>query len=410
MHFTVIGINHHIAPIAIREKVHFSETDIIDVSDRLCREDTTELTVLSTCNRSELYLVRQGSPFTREEGVSFFEHFFHLSHLGEYLFCLEGLDALIHLMKVTCGLDSLVIGEDQILGQVRDAHRTAMNLGTSKKILNRFFREAVTLAKKIKTETEASDQPLSIAYIGVKKIAEQLDLSSVPALVIGMGKMGRLAMEYLLDQGARVSISNRTYSNSLLIKEKHPELTVVPYEQLEEAISRSAVIISATASPHTILTPDHFKDIAEKKYVMDLSLPRDVHPAVRELEHVSLYDIDSLESISQENLARRQRLLEAYVQDMRLLSLELLDWLNLVQLDPIMKGLNERCDEIASDTLDYIFRKTALSHSQKMKVEKVVRSALKKAAREPVLYIKKADISAEDRTTALRVLEGVYGL
>lgn len=410
MHFSVIGINHHITPIEIREKVHFSETQIIEASELLQEDNYIEFIILSTCNRSEVYFIRQKEPFSKEAGISFYQEFFKQKDLSPYFFYKEGKQALDHLLHVTTGMDSLVIGEDQILGQVREAHQTAMELGTSSKVLNKIFREAITLSKRIKTETNVSDQPLSIAYIGVKKVGQEIDLSRSISLVIGMGNMGRLAMEHLLEEGSHVIVSNRTLANSLLVKEKHPNIEIVDYEDLKGAIERAQVIISATSSPHTILHKDDFNGLGQQKYVMDLSLPRDVHQNVASLSNVHLFDIDSLQNISQANLHEKKRILSQYEFEMDQLSKGLLRWIQQAKLDPIMKSINERCDQIAQETLDYIFRKTDLNHSQKRKVDKIVRNALKKVAREPILYVKEGKISEGDRNIALQVLKEVYKL
>lgn len=410
MHFNVIGINHHITPIEIREKVHFSETQIIEASELLQKDNIIEFAILSTCNRSEVYILTKGSTFTKEDGLNFYRDFFQVENLSDYMFYKKDHEAIKHLFRVSCGMDSLVVGEDQILGQVKEAHQTAMEIGTSKKILNKIFREAVTLAKKIKTETHISDQPLSIAYIGVKKIAQEIPLSTSTALIIGMGNMGRLAMTHLLEEGAKIIISNRTLANSQAVKQDHPEVEIVDYQNLSQAIQKAQVIISATSSPHTILIKDDFKDSLEHKYVMDLSLPRDVHENVAQVKNVSLFDIDHLQTISHENLQIKKNILSNYEPQVDDLTRDLLVWIRHAKVDPIMKGLNERCDEIAQETLDYIFRKTDLNHSQKMKVDKIVRNALKKVAREPVLYVKEGNISETDRDIALNVLKEVYDL
>lgn len=410
MHFSVIGINHHITPIEIREKVHFSETQIIEATNLLQEGNTNEVVILSTCNRSEIYIVSKGRSFTHQEGLDFYQDFFKVENLDQFLFYKEDHEALVHLLKVTAGMDSLVIGEDQILGQVREAHQTAMDLGSSSKILNKIFRESITLAKRIKTETDVSDKPLSIAYIGVKKVSERINLDQSKALVIGMGNMGRLAMKHLLEEGAQIIISNRTLSNSWLVKEEYPEVEVVEYERLGQVIQDVQVIVSATSSPHTILVKDDFCHNCGHKYVMDLSLPRDVHENVSLLENVTLYDIDSLQDISNENLMEKENILKTYIPEIESLSQDLLLWIQQAKIDPIMKGINERCDEIAQETLDYIFRKTDLNHSQKKKVDRIVRNALKKVAREPVLYVKEGNFSERDRNIALDVLKEVYDL
>lgn len=408
MKFCVVGINHHIAPIDIRERVHFKETDIIEATDILLSESIEELVILSTCNRSEIYFLTYNMDSDMKKVKKFYEEFFDISDLDSYVIEKYSDDALEHLFNVTVGLDSLVIGEDQILGQVRDAHMTSMDIGASKKDMNKIFREAITLAKQIKTETDISDQPISISYIGVKKIDEVLGLKGKKAMIIGLGNMGRLALNHLIELDTQIYVTNRTLENSLKVQREfeNEDIEVIPFEDMNSMISEMDVLISATSSPHVIITKENIHKRNKPLYIMDLSLPRDISPDVAEIEDVVLYDIDSLQSLSEKSLNEKKRILDSYRDEIKKKVMELQNWSLNSKVDPIMKNLNERCDKIADDTLNYIFRKTDMNHSEQLKVEKIVRSALKKVLREPLLSIKEIGDNAK-KETVIKILDEV---
>lgn len=408
MKFCVVGINHHIAPIDVRERVHFKETDIIEATDILLSESIEELVILSTCNRSEIYFLTYNMDSDMKKVKKFYEEFFDISDLDSYVIEKYSDDALEHLFNVTVGLDSLVIGEDQILGQVRDAHMTSMDIGASKKDMNKIFREAITLAKQIKTETDISDQPISISYIGVKKIDEVLGLKGKKAMLIGLGNMGRLALNHLIELDTQIYVTNRTLENSLKVQREfeNEDIEVIPFEDMNSMISEMDVLISATSSPHVIITKENINTRNKPLYIMDLSLPRDISPEVTEIENIILYDIDSLQSLSEKSLNEKKKILESYRDEIKKKVMELQNWSLNSKVDPIMKNLNERCDKIADDTLNYIFRKTDMNHSEQMKVEKIVRSALKKVLREPLLSIKEIGDNAK-KEAVIKILDEV---
>lgn len=408
MKFCLVGINHHVAPIEIRERVHFKETDIIEVTDHLMGGSISELVILSTCNRSEIYFLSSQPDQDLDLVVTYLKDYFQIDLEEKDLICKIGDEALEHLFYVAIGLDSMIIGEDQILGQVVDAHTTAMDLNSSQKILNKIFREAITFAKKVKTESGVSDKPVSIAYIGVKKMEELFDLSISRCMIIGLGEMGSLALNYLIERGADVVACNRTYENSIKMQQKYHALEILPFEDRLKGLVDVDILISATASPHTIINPRDLLKRTKPLAIMDLSLPRDVDPEVGNLDEVVLYDIDSLQEIGEKNLAENKEVLERYKPEIQEIIGDLKHWISESKVDPIMKSLNERCDEIADDTLRYIFRKTDLTHNEQLKVDKIVRSALKKVVREPMLSVRQMEESDRKEVT-IAVLKEVFG-
>ena len=198
MNIGVVGVNHNLAPINVREAVSFTDTKKIEAINILLDSEIDEIVILSTCNRSEIYISGENIQQKVDEVANFYKDYFGVKDIEQYLFKKTNLEAIQHLFDVTAGLDSLVVGEDQILGQVKDAHEFCMKLGATKKVFNKLFRDAVTTSKEIKTITKISQQPLSISYIGVKLLKEKMGtLEGKNALIVGLGKMNLLTLNHL---------------------------------------------------------------------------------------------------------------------------------------------------------------------------------------------------------------------
>ena len=201
MNIGVVGVNHNLAPINVREAVSFTDTKKIEAINILLDKEIEEVVIISTCNRSEIYINAENIDIKINELSDFYEQYFGVKDINKYLFKKTNLEAIQHLFEVTAGLDSLVLGEDQILGQVRDAHEFCMKLGATKKVFNKLFRDAITTSKEIKTITKISQQPLSISYIGVKLLKEKIgSLEGKNALIVGLGKMNLLTLNHLEEE------------------------------------------------------------------------------------------------------------------------------------------------------------------------------------------------------------------
>lgn len=406
MFFYSFGLNHHKAGIDIREKVHFKDSDIIDASEILENEGFDEVVILSTCNRSEIFALTSEDKFSDEFFVKFFENYFSLDGLSSFIFVKKDLDAINHLFSLTCGLDSLIVGEDQILGQVSDAYETSLSLGFCKKILSEALKRAINLSKNIKSDSNISHIPLSLPYIAVKKAQEFDDLSNKNALVVGIGNIGKLCIENLMETGADIYISNWNMDKSIKIQNEYENINIISYEKIQENLGDMDFVFSATASPHLVLKKEHFKNINKEINIFDLALPRDCDPEISKISNVNLLDIDSIKDISRKNLDKRRKILQSYRVDIDKKSKEFYKWMKEVKIDYILKDLNDRCDDLADKTMDYIFRKTDMTGSQKKKVDKAVRNALKKIARDPVLTFK--ENHGEDFEKTLKILTKVY--
>ncbi|UOW67676.1 glutamyl-tRNA reductase [Paraclostridium bifermentans] len=411
MDFAVVGVNHNNTPINIRENVSFTDTQKIEGINFLLDNGIEEAIILSTCNRSEVYIYSNNILDKVEVVKNFYQDFFDVENIEKFLFNKTGEEAIKHVFNVSAGLDSLVLGEDQILGQVKDAHDFARQLGSSKKVFNKLFREAVTVSKDIKTTTKISHQPLSISYIGIKCLKEKMgSLENKNALVIGLGKMSKLAMKHLEeDQLNNIYVTNRSYEKLKNIQDEYKNLIPIKYEDRYEVMDKVDIVISATASPHTVLKKDEMPKTSNKLIMMDIALPRDIDKNLNEFENIEVYDIDDLKKISEANDKKRRELasIGELIIDEKIE--EFNEWLDTIKIDPTIQSLNDKCSDIREDTLDYIYRKLDLNCREKKIIDKMLTSALKRLVREPIINLKQIKDSGKQEEY-IKIVEELFDL
>ncbi|WP_054741882.1 glutamyl-tRNA reductase [Cellulosilyticum ruminicola] len=411
MEIAVIGVNHKVCPIEIRECVAFTESKKIEGLNFFNAAGVAECIILSTCNRSEIYICDDEIEDKVELVKEFYRTYFDAPRIKEYLFEKIGSEAISHLYHVAAGLDSIVIGEDQILGQVKDAHTLAMAEGTSKKVLNKVFREAVTTAKEIKSTTKMSEHPLSVSHISVKFLKElQGSLEDKKALIIGVGKMNELTIKYLKAEKVKtIYVTNRTHARAETLADKYEGLTPILYEKRYDILGDVDFVVSATASPHVILKKEHITKRQKPLYMVDIAMPRDIDPSVRKLKDVYLYDIDDLKAVSEANNALRQQLVgQAEMMIMESMK-ELNIWLESLRMDPIIWGLNARCEQIGENTMHQINKKLNLSEEDQEMINKYLLSALRKVIREPIVKLRGTK-DHEEKMQYAQIVETLFDL
>lgn len=411
MNIGVIGINHNLAPINIRENVSFTDVQKIEAINYFLDRDIDEVVILSTCNRSEIYIQAKNIDEKIKFLEDFYERFFNVADIKEYLFSKKNTSAVEHLFKVASGLDSIVLGEDQILGQVKDAHDFSMQLGSSKKIFNKLFREAINVAKDIKNTTKISHQPLSISYIGVKFIQSKIGkLEGKKALLIGMGKMNKLTIKYLKEEKLdTIYVSNRNHGKIMELESKFKNIIPIRYEDRYKVMNDIDIVISATSSPHMVIRYDEMPKIQKKILMMDIALPRDIDPRINKLENIEIYDIDNLKDIQDKNDNKRKELAKIGSQMISEKIIEFIEWIDSIKIDPTIESLNDKCLEIREDTLDYIYRKTNLDNRDKKIIDKMLTSALKRLIREPIINLKQIKDKGK-REEYIKLIEELFEL
>lgn len=411
MDFGIVGVNHNKASISIREGVSFTDSQKIEAINFLLDNGINEVVVLSTCNRSEVYIYAKDIESKIDVVKDFYEDFFNVKGIKKYLFSKTGLDAIKHLFNVTAGFNSIVLGEDQILGQVKEAHDFSMNLGASKKVFNKLFREAITVSKDIKSSTKISEQPLSISYIAVKFLKEKLgSLEDKNVLVIGVGKMSKLAMKHLEEEKVKnIYVTNRSYCKLESIQAEYNNLIPVKYEDRYEIIKYVDVLISATSSPHVVIKKDKVPYINKELHIMDIALPRDIDATLSTMENIFLYDIDDLKKIADRNEKKRRELAKFGELIINEKIDEFIKWSNSIKIDPTIQSLNDKCLEIRVDTLDYIYRKVDLNSREKKIIDKMLSSALKRLIREPIINLKQIKDKGQQEEY-IKVIEDLFDL
>ena len=413
MNIAVIGINHNLSPISIRERVSFTDTKKIEAINILLAKDIDEIVILSTCNRSEIYISCEDVEKGIEVVKAFYEEFFELGEVRNYLFSKKNKEVIEHLFNVASGLDSVVLGEDQILGQVKDAHEFSMKLGATKKLFNRLFRDAITTAKEVKTITKISQQSLSISYIGIKLLKEKMvSLKDKNVLIIGLGKMNLLTIKYLQEENVgTIYISNRSIEKFKEIQSIYDNIEYVDYKDRYNFLKDNEIdiVISATSSPHLVIRKEDMPSIKNKIYFMDLALPRDIDYNIKKLDYAEVYCIDDLKYIQHKNDETRVQLSKEAYKIINDKIDEFILWEDISTIDPTIQSLNQKCNEIKEDTLDYISRKINLNQRDKKIIDKMMTSALKRVIREPIINLKQVKNKGK-REEYIKIIEELFDI
>jgi glutamyl-tRNA reductase len=313
MHILVVGLSHRTAPVDLRERVDFQGRVEAALRALAARGSTHEAVVLSTCNRAEVYAASDDVAAARADLAAFMSDFHGVdrAEIGPHLYDLAGPDSTRHLFRVAAGLDSLVVGEPQILGQVKEAHALATGAQTVGPVLNRLFHSSFATGKRVRTETGLAAGAVSVSFAAVA-LARKIfgDLKGRSVLVIGAGEMGKLTAQHMKSQGVQqMTIVSRTMAHAARTAELIGGASAAPWEEMDAALGASDIVITATGAG-TILTKGHIEAVMRPRrnrplFIIDIAMPRDVEPAAGEIEQVFLYNIDDLQATVRENLARR---------------------------------------------------------------------------------------------------------
>ncbi|OQW91806.1 MAG: glutamyl-tRNA reductase [Beggiatoa sp. IS2] len=314
MQLFAFGLNHTSASVDIRERVNFTpERLTYALSDVVARELSQEVVIVSTCNRTELYCgMKHDHSRALTEWLSH-HHGISPEHLKKYLYTYLQADAVRHLFRVVCGLDSMILGEPQILGQIKSAYHSAREVGTLGKLLSRLFEHSFAVAKQVRTDTAIGSSPVSVAFAAVR-LAQQIfgDLQPRTALLIGAGETIELAARHLhQNRLGRMIVANRTLERARHLAKEFAGYAIT-LEEITSHLIEVDVVIASTASPNYILTYEEVKHAIKVRkrrpiFMVDIAVPRDIDPRVGQLEDVYLYSVDDLHEVIQENLRSRQQ-------------------------------------------------------------------------------------------------------
>ncbi len=400
MRIVLIGLSHKTAPVHLREKLSLYGQNSLEALHSL-RDATgmAECAVLSTCNRTEVYGLT-GEENWQELLLDFLAQMAHVTpgQLQDHLYSYEGSPAVRHLMRVAGGLDSMVVGEGQILAQVREAMQAAAEAGTAGTAVHALFQNALAAGKRARTETEIGRGAVSISLVAVqlaRQIFQRLDGRVI--LLIGAGETGEQTAKMLLADGAapKLLVCNRTPERAEELARQFGGASV-PWERLGEALTRADIVITSTGAPHAVISQGLIRQSARGRrgrplFLIDIAVPRDVEQAVGELDDVYLYNIDDLQAVVQKNTAGRQ--IEA-VRVEEIVEEEkdrFLAWLRSREVAPTIQQLQRFTDEIvAAEYARVGGRLSHLTQRDRDVVDTLVRGIVNKVMRRPIVHLKEA--------------------
>jgi len=375
MRLKILGLNHKTAPIEIREKITIPE-DLLPEANRIYHEvaGAPETMLLSTCNRVEAYLFGSDEDPGKDKTLKFLQDFSQagIPDLDKYVYSLDNEEAVEHLFRVASGLDSMVIGEAQVTGQLKAAHSIARHAETAGRGLHRLMSYAFFTAKKVRVGTKVSELSVSVSSVAVelaKKIFE--DLTRRKVLLIGAGKMSRLAARGFLSSGIKgLCIVNRTYEKACLMSEELGGL-VSSYDQLEETLVSSDIVIVSTGAREYILGTDLLERVIKQRknqplFIIDITVPRNVDPAANQIDNIFLYDIDNLSSVISGHM--ENRLIESEPAK-RIVREEVKGYLNFSrqkELGPLVQTLRDKVEEICREEMEGTRRNMSTEEYEQM--------------------------------------------
>jgi glutamyl-tRNA reductase len=414
-----LGVSHKTAPVALRERLALPEGRAARMmGDLTSRPEIHEAVAISTCNRTELYIVASDpveaenlvlGELSRQAGI-------RPTELLGRLYSLRGEDAVRHLFSVAAGLDSMIVGEAEVQGQVKRAYELALVEGATGPISNRLFRDALGAGKRVRTETALGRSRVSVSTVAVDLARDALgNLETRRVLVIGAGENGELTAKALADRGVRtVFVANRRYDRAIGLAQRFGG-EAVRFDDLPVEIVNADIVVSCTSSPHLIVGADELAVVTEQRrgrplLLIDIAVPRDIDPRVRELPGMTLYDMDDL----QRTVARNLDVQEAEASRARTVIEEELQrfdrWLSTLDVVPTIAALRERGEGVAEQVLrENEGRWESLSEADRERLEVMARAIINRLLHEPTSRLKRSadDDSAYVHLQALRELFGL---
>ncbi len=416
MHIVIVGLSHKTAPVEIREKLAFAPTAMERPLRQMLELSTiTEGLIISTCNRVELCAVTKEPDAAIAELRRFLAEYHEVSpeEINENLFDYQGEEAIRHLFRVSSSLDSMVLGEPQILGQIKTAYGYAAEFKTAGLILNRFLHKAFSVAKRVRTETAIASNAVSVSFAAVelaRKIFDRLDNKGV--MIIGAGEMCELAARHFVANGiSKVLVTNRTFERAEKMAAEFNG-KAVPFDSFVDHLAEVDIIMTSTGAPNFILGKRQMEEVLKRRknrpmFLIDIAVPRDIDPKVNDISNTYLYDVDDLQGVVQANLKERQKeagkaeaIVEQEIGQFHL-------WLGNLEVKPTVIALRRKLDEIRQQELEKTFGNLKdLTGKQRKSIEAMAGALINTILHKPTAILKNSqnDMSGEDYVDAIRTL------
>jgi len=419
MDIVVVGLNHRSAPLEVREKLAIGKSCLCDVLRELKQETCVwECVIVSTCNRVEVYVVAEQGDDSLEIVKEFLsrrsgqpQEFFEPG-----IYFREQPESVRHIFRVASGLDAMMVGEKEIVSQVKEAYEKAVEAASVGTVLNALFQRALRVSKRVRTETRIDAGAVSVSSAAVE-LAKKIfgDLSDRTVMIVGAGQASEQTLKHLVDDGAgSIVASNRSYDKAVELARTYGG-RAVRLDDCAEELARADIVISSTAAPRAIIRKDHLRKAMWRRrnrpiFLIDIAVPRDIDPQVNEIDNVYLYNIEDLKEIAEANLRKRRqevakcdRIVEQEVSSF-------MGWLNSLQAAPIIRKLHHRFEAIRSEELERAVSKLPeLSDETRKKLDAMTRRMVKKLLHLPTTRIKKA-ARQKNGALGLGLVSNLFGL
>ena len=413
MEIFVLGANFKTAEVEIREKLIVSDDFLKKISSL---EEINEVVFLSTCNRVEFYGVST-EPYTAIDKLyKSLSNYSQLpvEKLKKHTYAYTGLKAIKHIFTVASSLDSMVIGEPQIVKQFKDAFEKGKKLGTVKYILSRISDKAINVSKKIRTNTNISRKAVSISYVAIELARKIFDtLEDKVVLLIGAGEMAELAARHLASKNVKhIFISNRTFEKAVELANEFGG-SAIRFEKLNQFLPEADIIIVSTGAKEPILRKENFMEVVKKRkgkpvFIIDISVPRNVSEDVNQLDSVYLYDIDDLKSVAEKNLQDRKLAAETAKLIIEKEAVKFESWLRQQRVYPIIANLKDFSDNIVNYQLEQLYKQMPyLNEKERENIRLMVNAVVKKILHRPITYLKNK-ASYEENETFIKDFEDMF--
>jgi glutamyl-tRNA reductase len=414
----LIGLNHKTAPVDLRECIAFSDDETQQAVDRLKQDPAIgEVLLLSTCNRVEILMTAEKAAAAVAAAKAFIADFKQVpvADHDQAFYTHIGDDAVRHVFRVAASLDSMIIGEPQILGQMKGAYRTAIESRSSGVILNRLMHRTFFVAKRIRTETGIGDHAVSISYAAIelaKKIFGSLDGKKV--MLIGAGEMAELAVEHLIrNRAGRIMVANRTFERGVALAEAFHG-TAIRFDEIPSRLSEVDIVISSTGSREYVIDRQRIKGLMRSRrnqpiFFIDIAVPRDIDPGIHRITNAYVYDIDDLNGVIEENIEdRRQEAMRGErIADEAVIRFR--QWYESLAVVPTIKAMREKFDAIAAGEIRKTSQAANLSEAQTLAVERMAVSLISKIMHDPMRLLK-SDGCRGDRAVYLDGARKLFNL
>ncbi|WP_310485554.1 glutamyl-tRNA reductase [Chamaesiphon sp. VAR_48_metabat_403] len=421
MNIAVIGLSHKTAPVEIREKLSVPDTQMEAAIQTLCNyPHIQEATILSTCNRLEIYIVTPTADRGVQDAIQFLSEFGKLpiKDLKQHLFMLLHKDAVMHLMRVAGGLDSLVLGEGQILAQVKQTHKIGQQYKGMGSILNRLFRQALTAGKRVRTETSIGTGAVSISSAAVELAHMKVcNFDNHRIAILGAGKMSRLLVQHLISKGATdVTILNRSVKRAEELKQMFTaiDLQLQPMTEMMSTIATSTIVFTSTSATEPLLNAAKLTAVIDPHHslmIFDISVPRNVHSDVNELANIRAFNVDDLKAVVAQNQERRQQMaqeaegiLDEEVENFN-------SWWQLLETVPTINCLRDKMEAIRMQELEKALSRLGAEFGERHQeaIEALTKGIVNKILQDPMVQLR-AQEDSETRKKAMHTLQLLFNL